>query len=311
VASTPSETPDFADLTGQVLDGRYRMVEKVGEGGMCLVYHAQDTLSGDKVAVKILLPALINDPICMARLRREAALGRKLAHPNVCHIIRLGEITAGFDYIVMPFVEGVLLRERIILAGQLSLHVTASFLRDMCSGLHVAHSLGILHRDLKPENIMVVTRPDGSEHAVVIDFSLANGPEVQQLTAPGLVVGTPEFMSPEQLRGQSLDQRSDIYSLAFMVYEMLTGQLPFEGRTQHDLMIARLKGDSIPIRQRRPDLEFSEAIEQVMQKALAHDPGQRYATAPKFSDAFTQAAGPDPAGGRRGGILDRLLRRSA
>ena len=300
-----SDSSDVADLTGQLLDHRYQMVEKVGQGGMCVVYLAHDTHTNERVAVKVLLPALINDPISMARLRREAALAGQLVHPNICHIVRLGE-TTGFDYVVMPFVEGELLRNRIIRAGQLPLPVTAGFVRDMCAGLHVGHQLGILHRDLKPENIMVVTRPDGSEHAVVIDFSLAHGPEVPKLTAPGLVVGTPEFMSPEQLCGQPLDPRSDIYSLAFMAYEMLTGQLPFEGSSQHEVMIARLKGNSIPIRTKRPDLDIPAPIEKVLQKALAHDADRRYPTAIAFSDAFSRAAkGLDP----RGRILNIFARR--
>ena len=287
------------------------MVEKLGQGGMCVVYLAQDTHTNERVAVKILLPDLITDPVSMARLRREAALAGQLAHPNVCHILRLGETTAGFDYVVMPFVEGELLRARILRDGRLSLPVTAGFIRDLCAGLHVAHQIGILHRDLKPENVIIVDRPDGSEHAVVIDFSLANGPEVPKLTAEGLVVGTPEFMSPEQLRGQPLDPRSDIYSLAFMAYEMLTGQLPFEGRSQHEVMVARLKGDSIPIRTKCPDLGIPVPIEKVLKKALAHDADQRYSTTVAFSDAFSRAATRADSGRHLGGILNRLLGRSA
>ena len=300
---------DVGHLTGRLLDNRYQMVKKIGEGGMCLVYLAQDTTTNDTVAVKILLPALINDPTSMARLRREAALGGQLAHPNVCHIIRLGETAAGFDYIVMPYVEGDLLCDRTARAGHLPLAMTAAFVRDMCAGLQVAHDHGVIHRDLKPENIMIVASPDGSERAVVMDFSLATmvlmGPEMQKLTAAGLVVGTPEFMSPEQLRGEEIDLRSDIYSLAFMVYEMLTGQLPFEGRTPQEIMIARLKGASIPIRAKRPDLGIPAPVEKVLTKALAPDADHRYGTARAFGEAFSRAAaGEDPEGG--GGIWSRI-----
>jgi serine/threonine protein kinase len=299
------------DLTGQLLDDRYQMIKRVGQGGMCVVYLAHDTRLGDLVAVKILLPALIDDPISMARLRREATLGAKLAHPNICHIIRIGATDAGFDYIVMPFVEGELLCERIARQGQLPLPVTAGFVRDVCAGLQVAHDLGILHRDLKPENIMIVTRPpDGSEQAVVIDFSLANGPEVPALTVPGKIVGTPEFMSPEQLRGERLDARSDVYSLAFTAYEMLTGQLPFEGRTAHEIMVARLKGDAIPIRVKRPDLDIPAAVDAVIKRALAHHANDRYPTALAFGEAFSRAAATSDAERRRDGtLLSRLWRR--
>jgi serine/threonine protein kinase len=302
---------ELTDLTGQLLDNRYEIVRKVGEGGMCFVYRARDTATDEAVAIKILSPALIEDPTAMARLRREAELGTQLAHPNVCHIIRLGETAAGFDYLVMPFVDGELLCERIVRAGQLPLDVTAGFVRDMCAGLHVAHELGIIHRDLKPENVMIVARPDGSESAVVMDFSLATvirmSPEMQQLTATGIVVGTPEFMSPEQLRGKPLDRRSDVYSLAFMVYEILTGQIPFDGQTQHEIMIGRLKGESIPIRARRPDLNIPVAIERVLARGLARDAEQRYATAPEFGAAFARAAAGEETS--NSGILSRFLRR--
>jgi eukaryotic-like serine/threonine-protein kinase len=309
-AAPPSTDP--GDLTGQVLADRYQVGQKIGEGGMCFVYIARDTATGERVAIKKLLPKFINDRTAMARLRREAAMGSKLAHPNVCHIICLGETPAGFDYIVMPYVEGDLLCVRTARAGQLPLDVTAAFVRDMSAGLDVAHEHGIIHRDLKPENIMIVRAADGSERAVVMDFSLATEESLRpsmQLTAEGLVVGTPEFMSPEQLRGDPLDRRSDIYSLAFMVYEMLTGQLPFDGPTQRDIMIARFKGTSIPIRTRRPDLDIPVAVEKVLTKALAYDPNHRYATALEFGRAFTRAAKPRPGWIPRTGLLARLLRR--
>ena len=310
------KTVDFSKLAGQLLDNRYQVSKKVGEGGMSFVYLAQDTNTGEKVAIKILSPALIKDQNAMARLRREAALGGRLAHPNVCHIIRLGETATGLVYIVMPFVQGELLCDRTIRLGHLPLDVTAGFVRDMAAGLHVAHELGIIHRDLKPENIMVVARPDGSERAVVMDFGLAKerqmSPEVQKLTATGIVLGTPEFMSPEQLRGKPLDPRTDIYSLAIMTYEMLTGKLPFPGRTQQEIMIARLKGDPIPIRTVRPELNLPAAVEKVLSKAMARDAEQRYATTLEFGDAFSRAAageseGPGDAGG--GGVLGKLFGR--
>ncbi len=304
--SAPLASPaDPGDLRGQLLADRYQVGQKIGEGGMCFVYLAHDTTTGEQVAIKKLLPKLVNDRTSMARLRREATLGAKLAHPNVCHIIRLGETPSGFDYIVMPYLEGDLLCVRTARSRQLPLGATAEFVRDMAAGLHVAHEHGIIHRDLKPENIMIVPAPDGSERAVVMDFSLATEESQRpsmQLTADGIVVGTPEFMSPEQLRGDPLDRRSDIYSLAFMVYEMLTGLLPFDAPNQRELMIARFKGNSIPIRTRRPDLGIPVGVEKVLAKGLAYDPNRRYATARAFGAAFTRAAKPP-------GLLRRLLQR--
>lgn len=285
---------ELVQLVGQTLDGRYRIEEKVGEGGMSFVYRATDTKTGDTLAIKMLSPALSRDDNAMARLRREAELAGRLEHPNVCHIIRLGEAPGAMVYVVMPYMEGELLCDRAIREGQLALGVVAQFVSDIAAGLHVAHELGIVHRDLKPENVMLCPRPDGTMRAVVMDFGLAKerrvGAEVRKLTATGIVLGTPEFMSPEQLRGKPLDARSDIYSLGLMTYELLTGQLPFSGKTQQDMMIARLKGDPMALRTMRPELGFSAAVEKVLLRSLARDPGDRYATAPQFASAFAAAA---------------------
>ena len=141
---------------------------------------------------------------------------------------------------------------------------------------------------------MVCKRPDGTDYAVVMDFGLAKerkaGAELQKLTATGIILGTPEFMSPEQLRGKPLDARTDIYSLALMTYEMLTGKLPFQGRTQQEMMIARLRSDPTPLRKMRPDLDLPESVERVLTKAMQRNPDDRYQTTLEFADAFTAAA---------------------
>jgi serine/threonine protein kinase len=282
-----------ANMTGQVLDRRYHIVKKVGEGGMSYVYLAHDVSTQTRYAIKILSPALSREENAMARLRREAALGIRLAHPNVCHIVRMGETEDGLVYVVMPYVEGEILSDRNYRVGQTTLADTAKFITEIADGLHVAHQLGIVHRDLKPENIMICKKPDGTEYAVVMDFGLAKerkaGGELQKLTATGIILGTPEFMSPEQLRGKPLDPRTDIYSLTLMTYEMLTGKLPFEGNNQQAMMIARLRNDPIPARNRRPDVP--EAVDKVLAKGMARDAGDRYSTAPEFAAAFRAAIG--------------------
>ena len=303
-----------ANLVGKILDGRYRMVRKVGEGGMSFVYLALDIATQEQFAIKVLSPALSEDMNAMQRLRREAALGMRLAHPNVCHIMRLGETEDGLVYVVMPYVEGELLADRTNRLGQIPLPETVRFVRDMAEGLHVAHQLKIVHRDLKPENVMICRRPDpdGGEYAVVMDFGLAKERraegELQKLTATGIILGTPEFMSPEQLRGKTLDPRTDIYSLALLVYEMLTGKLPFLGRTQQEMMIARLRSDPIPLRRMRADLSFPEAVERVLNKAMQRGPEARHQTTLEFAEAFTAAAvdGTTPSDSR---ILGKLFGR--
>ena len=300
-----------ARLVGAVLDGRYRIEQKVGEGGMSFVYLATDLASQEPCAIKVLSGALSQDANAMARLKREASLGMRLAHPNVCHIVRMGETGDGQVYVVMPFVDGEILSERNHRLGHLELGRLVPLVRDIAAGLHVAHELKIIHRDLKPENIMICRRLDGTEYAVVMDFGLAKerraGAELQKLTATGIIMGTPEFMSPEQLRGKPLDARTDIYSLSLVIYESLTGRLPFQGRTQQETMIARLRSEPVPLRRMNPDMKFPEAVEHVLIKALARNPDDRYQTAIEFADAFTQAAA--GAGAVDGGQTDARVRR--
>lgn len=288
------EDPDPLDLVGRLFDGRYQVAEKIGEGGMAIVHRALDIASGEDVALKILLPALADDVIAMKRLYREAELGARLAHRNLCHISRIAE-RDGRVYVVMPFLLGESLAVRAWRAVELPLSTTADWVRDIAAGLHAAHEVGVIHRDLKPENIMIVPNPDGTERAVVLDFGLAaetrEAGDRTKLTMMGMVVGTPEFMSPEQMRGRDLDRRSDVYSLAFMTSELLTGQPPFGGKTVQQMAMARMRGQLISLRAQRPDLDFPEAVERVLAKALSVQPDARYATAPEFAEAFCEAAG--------------------
>jgi eukaryotic-like serine/threonine-protein kinase len=236
----------------------------------------------------------------------------RLEHPNICHIMRLGETEEGIVYVVMPFVDGEVLSDRTNRVGQISLADTVKFVRDIAHGLSLAHSMKIVHRDLKPENVMICKRGDGGEYAVVMDFGLAKERkaegELQKLTATGIILGTPEFMSPEQLRGKPLDARTDIYSLALMTFEMLTGKLPFQGRTQQEMMISRLKSDPTPLRRMRPELDFPESVERVLNKAMQRSPDDRYQTAVDFAEALAAASssnGPAADSGLLGKLFGR------
>ena len=288
-----------------LLDGRYRVAEKIGEGGMGFVYRAHDTETGEKLAIKILRDALSNDPVSVARVRHEAAIGKRLSHPNLCGILHLGEVD-GTVYLVMPLIEGDCLWDRMAKGEPFPLDSTVRIIEDLCAGLHQVHELGVVHRDLKPENIMLVTGPGGRERAVLLDFGLAIGnvgtvPR-PRLTKTGMVVGTQEFMSPEQMSGKPVDRRSDIYALAFLAYEMLTGELPFRGSSVRELARARLKGDVIPLATRRPDVPAAVSV--VITKALAVDPDARYATTLEFAEALEHGS-LSPAGG----LFQRLLGR--
>jgi serine/threonine protein kinase len=306
----PKSAPAHANLAGQMLDKRYKVERKLGEGGMSFVYLATDIATQEQFAIKVLSEALAQDANAMARLRREAALGMRLAHPNVCHIMRLGETEEGFVYVVMPYVNGEILADRNNRLGHIPLAETVKFIKDMAAGLIVAHELKIVHRDLKPENVMICRGKDGVEYAVVMDFGLAKERkaegELQKLTATGIILGTPEFMSPEQLRGKPLDPRTDIYSLALMTYEMLTGKLPFQGRTQQEMMIARLRSDPIPIRRMRPDFDIPESVEKVLNKAMSRSADDRYQTVVEFAEALGMAAGGES---EESGLLGKLFGR--
>jgi serine/threonine protein kinase len=306
----PGKNPGLdraSTLSGQLLDARYQVLKKLGEGGMSYVYQAKEVSSGDIVAIKVLSPKLASDRSSVERLRREAGLAMRLDHPNVCRILRLGESEDGLIYLVMPYLQGELLSDREVKGGPMDVAPGVALLRQVCAGLQHAHELQIVHRDLKPENIMLVTDDGGGDKAVVMDFGLAKerraDPAVQKLTATGIILGTPEFMSPEQIRGKTLDARSDVYALGIVAFELFTGKLPFQGRNAQEMMIARLRGSPTPLRQIRPDMP--PALEKALAKALEASPDDRYATALEFADALTAAAGGGDGGGS-GGLFGKL-----
>jgi serine/threonine-protein kinase len=292
-------------LTNQLLDQRYQVGKRLGEGGMSYVYLAKDVTTSETVAIKVLTPKLKEDKSSVERLRREAGLAMRLDHTNVCKIFRLGETEDGLIYLVMPYLPGELLSDREVRSGALAVDFGVPLLVQMCRGLQHAHDLQIVHRDLKPENVMLV--PDdkgpGGVRAVIMDFGLAKErrqePEVAKLTATGIVLGTPEFMSPEQIRGKALDARSDVYALAIVGFEMFTGQLPFQGRSAQEMMIARLRGKPKMLREVKPDLP--SRLEQVLTKAMALDPTDRFPTMTAFAEALE--------GAEESGVFARLFRK--
>ena len=280
-------------LMGQILVERFEVVRRIGEGGMAVVYLGRELETGTERALKVLAPQLADDTKAVERLRREAELAMQLDHPNVCPILHVGETSEGFLFLVMPFLEGESLAQSLDAKGSFARAEGLPILVDIARGLAHAHRVHILHRDLKPENVMLVPAPDcpPGRRAVVMDFGLAKhmdaGAEVQKLTATGIVLGTPEFMSPEQVRGQPLDERSDLYGVGVLAFELFTGELPFKGRTPQDQMIARLKSTPRTMRSIVPD--FPPALEAVILRTLASEPDQRYPTVSAFVEALSQA----------------------
>ncbi|HEX9283412.1 MAG TPA: serine/threonine-protein kinase [Gemmatimonadales bacterium] len=288
-ASSPAH-----DLVGQVVADRYHVVRKLGEGGMGQVYLAEHVKMGRRSAIKVMNPAMVHDPDAVARFNREAANASRITHPNVCAIYDFGETPDGLIYLAMEFIEGEPLTDLLERERALPVRRAVSIFIQVADALQAAHDLGIVHRDLKPDNIMLTRGRDGVDIVKVVDFGIAKavgGDDTQKVTRTGMVVGTPEFMSPEQLSGDKLDGRSDIYSLALVLFKTLTGKLPFEATTVQETMIKRLTDDPQRLAAARPDLRFPPGLQETLDAGLTRDPVDRYQSAAKFATDVAGIAG--------------------
>ena len=284
------------DLIGSVVADRYLITDKIGEGGMGRVYLARHVRLPQNVAIKVLHHGMVRDPTVVARFRREAINASQIENEHVARVFDHGETGDGLFYIVMEYVEGESLSKIIAREGALPLARAVDITRQVADALAAAHERAapIVHRDLKPDNIMVGVRRDGTDRVKVVDFGIAEamsggGPK---LTQQGLVIGTPEYMSPEQLSAITLDSRSDIYSLALVTFDMLTGQLPFTGESPHEAALMRLRDRPKTLADMKGDVAWPSALQAAMDRALARAPAERYATAPDFAHALAEAAGP-------------------
>ncbi len=285
----------LSDLVGQVVADRYHVVKKLGEGGMGQVYLAEHVKMGRRSAIKVMNPSMVHDPDAVARFNREASNASRITHPNVCAIYDFGETPEGLIYLAMEYIEGEALTDLLERDGALKVPRAVHIFRQVADALQAAHDLGIVHRDLKPDNIMLTKNKGGADVVKVVDFGIAkavSGDESgQKVTKTGLVVGTPEFMSPEQLSGDKLDGRSDLYSLALVFYKMLTGQLPFKADTIQETMIKRLTDEPAKLAVTRPDLPFPAGLQEVLDNALARTPVERYQTVSKFGQDVASITG--------------------
>ena len=308
-----------ADLVGQVVADRYHIIKKLGEGGMGAVYLGEHVKMGRKSAIKVMNPSMASDPDAISRFNREAANASRISHPKVCQIYDFGETPDGTIYLAMEFIEGVALTGIIEREGALPALRAVRILKQAADALAAAHELGIVHRDLKPDNIMIVQGKDGADIVKVVDFGIAKavaGDEAgQKVTKTGLVVGTPEYMSPEQLSGDKLDGRSDVYSLGLVFYRMLTGVLPFQADSAQETMIKRLTDEPMSLAAARPDITFPPDLQAVLDKALARMPDDRYPNAAQFGrDAEAAVGGPqlprtrvgEPAATAATQLMDRV-----
>ncbi len=280
-----------ADLLGSIIAERYHILRKLGEGGMGTVYLAEHVKMGRKAALKVMNPGMTADTDAIARFNREAANASRLNHPNVCGIYDFGETPEGLIYLAMEYIEGESLTSLIAKSGALAPQRAAAIIHQAADALAVAHDYGIVHRDLKPDNIMIAKGRDNTDLVKVVDFGIAkaSASDAQKVTKTGLVVGTPEYMSPEQLAGDKLDGRSDIYSLGLVAFNCLTGKLPFPSESAQEAMIMRLTDEPKTLAEMKADAVWPPALQAVMDKALARDVNDRYQKASEFGRELTKA----------------------
>jgi serine/threonine protein kinase/Tfp pilus assembly protein PilF len=258
--------------SGTVFAGRYQVIEELGRGGMGRVYRVLDKKLGEEVALKLIKPEVASDEKTIQRFRNELRTTRKIGHPNVTRMYDLGE-DQGTHYITMEYVRGEDLKSFIRRSGRLTVDKAITIAGQVCEGLAEAHRQGIVHRDLKPQNVMI----DRDGNARIMDFGIARSLTGKGITGEGTFIGTPEYMSPEQVEGRDIDQRSDIYSLGIVLYEMLTGRRPFEGDTALDVAVKQ-KSETPP----DPKLlnpQISDELDRVILRSLEKKKESRYQSA--------------------------------
>ncbi|MGB2671560.1 MAG: protein kinase [Candidatus Acidiferrum sp.] len=268
---------------GTVIRGKYRIVGKIGEGGMGAVYKALHMHFNESCALKVMAPSLLNDAGLVKRFGREAIIARKLRHKNAVKVEDFDETEDGRPFIVMEYIEGQSLKSLMNAHGPLPVARSCSIIKQAAAALDAAHQLGLVHRDIKPDNIVLVFS-NGEEVAKVLDFGIAKIRDSQStasgmaLTATGMVIGTPPYMSPEQAKGadsDELDGRSDIYSLGVVMYQMLTGVLPLKADTPLNMLFAQIQTPPTPIYDARPGLQIPAPVGDLIMKCLEKDRERR------------------------------------
>jgi serine/threonine protein kinase/tetratricopeptide (TPR) repeat protein len=266
------ETPKEELTRGTTFAGRYEIIEELGKGGMGRVYRVEDTKLKQEVALKLIKPEIAKDKKTIERFRNELKLARNIRHKNVCGMFDLGE-ERGAHFITMEYVRGEDLRSLIRRIGQLPIGKSISIAKQICEGLSEAHSLGVVHRDLKSNNIMI----DKEGNVRIMDFGIARSLEAKGITGAGVMIGTPEYMSPEQVEGKEVDQRSDIYSLGIILYEMVTGGVPFEGDTPFTVGVKHKS--EIPRNPKEFNSQIPDDLNHVILKCLEKNKEKRFQSA--------------------------------
>ena len=291
-------------MIGTVLSGRYRLEAKLGSGGMSTVYLARDTTLDRQVAVKVMHREMSEQADQLERFRQEARAVAKLSHPNVVSVIDAGE-DGGYPYIVFEYVEGETLKQRINRVGALDPQEALAYAIEVARGLTVAHGRRMVHRDIKPQNVLI----DSEGRAKLTDFGISRQLEQDGMTATGRVLGTTDYVAPEQAMGRTVDQRSDVYSLGVVLYEMLIGQVPFHADSQVGVAMKHVNEELPDVQQRRPEVSAAAAL--VVERATAKDPAERYQSVGEMIDDLStalevEAARAGGATGEATSVLDAL-----
>ena len=288
-AQGASDPPD--PLLGLVLSERYRIVRKLGEGGMGTVYQAEHALIEKRIALKVLFPELTRRTDLVARFLQEAKSASRIGHENVIDISDFGQSPEGFVYIAMEYLDGHDLSHVIKTEGPQPWPRTRSILMQIAKALRAAHEHGIIHRDMKPENVFLIQREGRPDFVKVLDFGIAKVVNVDdggpRLTQAGMIFGTPEYMSPEQAQGQTPDHRVDVYALGCVMYHMLTGEVPFHADNFMGILTKHMLETVVPPRQRKPHLNIPADVEAVCLRALEKERDKRW----QDMDAFYRALG--------------------
>ena len=270
-------------LIDTLFDGRYLIIRKLGSGGMANVYLAADQELGRRVAIKILDDRHARDEQFVERFRREAQNAAGLSHPSIVSIYDRGD-SEGTYYIAMEYVEGRTLKELLVARGPSPLGIAIDYTRQILSALRFAHRNGIVHRDIKPHNVIV----DGEGRVKVMDFGIARAGAASQMTEAGSIIGTAQYLSPEQARGAPVDQTSDLYSTGIVLYELLTGSVPFTGETPVEIAMKHLSQAPVAPSAHRP--EIPRDLDYVVLRALAKDPADRYHSAEEMDSDLERIA---------------------
>src|SRR5215469_14541300 len=286
---SPESTTLAGPWVGAIIDGRYRLTEKLGEGGMGTVYKVEHVRMGKVLALKLLRPEVARDKKIKQRFHQEARLVSKLSHPNTIQVFDFGELEDGSLYIAMEYLSGRDLAWTLRTHGSLPERRAISIVTQVLGSLSEAHENNIIHRDVKPANIMLLKGRAGEDRVKVLDFGIAKLTEDEQrkhITGVADFLGTPAYMSPEQAKGESLDSRSDLYSVGAMLFELVTGRGPFVGPTPLSIITKHMTESAPRFAEVAPDKAISPALEQVVRKALAKRREERFANAEEMRAAL-------------------------